>query len=152
MSDNKELFELYKQHATGQDKYTYFLLAAAASALAFAIQKTDGLMISWWLLPAAAAALSWSISFFFGCKNLIWVQTAVYANYNLLSLKRGVHPEQPPQPQLVQAAISGVEKALDSNVKNAQFYAQWQFRSLVLGGVFFLVWHITELYRGTYGT
>ena len=40
MSDNKELIDLYKQHATGQEKYTYFLLAAAASALAFEIQKT----------------------------------------------------------------------------------------------------------------
>ena len=152
MSDKNELFELYKQHATGQEKYTYFLLAAAASALAFAIQKTDGLVISWWLLPVAAAALSWGVSFFFGCKNLIWVHTAIYANYNLLSLKRGVHPEQPPHPQLAQAAISGVEKALDSNVQAAQFYAQWQFRSLVIGGVFFLAWHILEMFRATYGT
>jgi len=152
MSDNKELFEMYKQHATGQEKYTYFLLAAAASALAFAIQKTDGLTISWWLLPAAAAALSWGVSFFFGCKNLIWVQTAIYANYNLLSLQRGMHPDQPPHPQLSQAAISGVEKALESNVQNAQFYAKWQFRLLVLGGVFFITWHILEMFHGTYGT
>jgi len=146
VSDNKELFELYKQHATGQEKYTYFLLAAAASALAFAVQKTAGLTINWWLLPAAVAALFWGVSFFFGCKNLIWVQTAIYANYNLLSLKRGVHPEQPPHPQL---AISGVEKALDSNAKKAQFYAKWQFRCLVLGGVFFLAWHVLEMYRNT---
>jgi hypothetical protein len=152
MADNKELFEMYKQHATGQEKYTYFLLAAAASALAFAIQKTSDMTLSWWLLPAAAAALAWGSSFFFGCKNLIWVQSAIYANYNLLSLNRGVHPEQPPYPQLAAAAVSGVEKALDSNVKSAEFHAAWQFRSLVLGGAFFLAWHVLDMYRRTYGT
>ena len=152
MAENKELFELYKQHATGQEKYTYFLLAAAASALAFAVQKTADLCLSWWLLPAGAAALAWGISFYFGCRNLTWVQTAIYANYNLLSLMRGVHPEQPKTPQLAKVAISGVEKALDQNAKSAQFYADWQFRCLVIGGVFFLAWHVLEMVRRTYGT
>lgn len=149
MSDNKELLELYKQHSAGQAKYTYFLLAAAASALAFAVQKTDGLLITWWLLPVASASLFWGLSFFFGCKHLLWAQTALYANYNLVSLKRGVHPQQPPHPQLAEAAISGVAQALNSNADKAQFYAEWQFRTLIWGGVFFLAWHILEMYRGT---
>ena len=116
MPDNEDLLELYKQHRTGQDKYTYFLLAAAGAAIGFAIQKTEGLVLSWWLLPVAVATPCWVVSFYFGCKNLIWVQTTIYSNYNLLQLRRGVHPEQPPHPQLVQAAISGVEEALKINV------------------------------------
>ena len=138
MPDNEDLLELYKQHRTGQDKYTYFLLAAAGAAIGFAIQKTEGLVLSWWLLPVAVATLCWVVSFYFGCKNLIWVQTTIYSNYNLLQLRRGVHPEQPPHPQLVQAAISGVEEALKINVSKTQLYATWQFGSLILGAIFFI--------------
>jgi hypothetical protein len=150
MSDNNEIFELYKQHQTNQDKYTYFLLATAAAAIAFAVQKTEGLLLSWWLLPVGVAIVSWGASFFFGCKNIIWVQTAIYANYNLLQLKRGVHPEQPPHPQLSEAAIQGVDSALASNVSNAKFYAIWQFRTLILGALLFIAWRVLEMARATY--
>jgi len=37
--------ELWKRHHDGQDKYTYFLLAAAGAAIGFALQKnTDNHM------------------------------------------------------------------------------------------------------------
>ncbi len=144
MADN-ELLEIHKQHRSGQDKYTYFLLAVTASAVAFAVQKTSGLSLSWSMLPLGFAVLLWGISFYFGCKNLIWVQTSISANHSLLQLQKGVHSEQPDHPQLLAAAISGVRSALESNVKNAQFYAVWQFRLLVGGAVLFLAWHILEM-------
>jgi len=150
MSDHKEIFELYTQHRSGQDKYTYFLLATAAAAIGFSVQKTEGLHLSWWLLPVGLAIVSWGISFFFGCKNITWVQTSIHANYNLLQLRRGVHPDQPPHPQLSEAAIRGVESALDSNAKNAQFHGVWQFRMLILGAVFFIAWRVIEMIRLTY--
>lgn len=149
MPEKNEIFELYKQHRAGQDKYTYFLLATAAAAIAFAVQKTEGLPISWWLLPVAFAILSWGVSFFYGCRHLNWAQTVLHANYNLLQLNQGVHPEQPPHPQLAQAAVRGVESALDFNVKKAQFYAVWQFRALVLGALFFISWRVVEMVRIT---
>jgi len=150
MSDNKEIFEMYKQHHAGQDKYTYFLLATTAAAMAFAVQKTEGLLLSWWLLPVGLAIVCWGVSFFFGCKHLVWVQTAIQANYNLLQLRQGVHPEQPPHPQYTEAAKRGVETALDSNIKDAQFYGVWQFRALILGAMFFIAWRVVEMVRITY--
>jgi hypothetical protein len=147
---SNDLLELYKQHQTGEDKYTYFLLAAAGAAIAFAVQKTEGLRLSWWLLPVAAATVSWALSFFFGCRRLVWVQTALYANYSLLQLRTGTHAQQPTHPQELQAAIAGVGSALDKNAKKAQFYAIWQFRALIVGVVFFIVWRVLEMYRVTY--
>ena len=149
MADN-ELIEIHKQHRSGQDKYTYFLLAVTASAVAFSVQKTSGLKLVWPMLPLGFAVLLWGISFYFGCKNLIWVQTSIYANYSLLQLHKGVHPQQPDHPQMLAAAISGVRSALESNVKSAQFYAEWQFRLLIAGAVLFLAWHILEMALLTY--
>jgi hypothetical protein len=150
MPENKDLLELYKQHQASRDKYTYFLLAAAGAAIGFAVQKTEGLLLSWWLLPVGFAIMCWGVSFYYGCQNLTWVQTAIYANYNLLQLKAGVHPEQPPHLELTNAAISGVSTALDNNAANAQFFGVWQFRMLITGAVFFIGWRVAEMVRLTY--
>ncbi len=149
MADD-ELIEIHRQHRSGQDKYTYFLLAVTASAVAFSVQKTSGLKLVWPMLPMGFAVLLWGISFYFGCKNLIWVQTSIYANYSLLQLHKGVHPQQPDHPQKLAAAISGVRSALELNAKSAQFYAEWQFRLLIAGTVLFLAWHILEMALLTY--
>ena len=150
MTTDQELMEIHKQHRTGQDKYTYFLLAVTASAVAFSVQKTSGLVLSWSLLPLGIAVLTWGTSFYFGCKNLTWVQTSIYANYSLLQLQKGVHPGQPDHPQVLEAAINGVSSALERNIKAAQFYMIWQFRLLILGAIFFLSWHIVEMILKTY--
>lgn len=147
-----DLQELHRQHTTAQDKYTYFLLAAAASGIAFSVQKTTGLKITCLMVPLGLAALSWGVSFYFGCKKLVWVQASISANYNLLSLLNGVHPDQPNNPQGLEAAKRGVNAALKSNIESADFCARWQFRLLILGAVLFLVWHILEMVIRTYAT
>ena len=147
MTLDDAITNLHKAHQTGQEKYTYFLLAAAGAAIGFAVQKTEGLPLSWWLLPVALATVCWGVSFHFGCKNVIWVQTSIMANFNLLQLRRGSHPEQPPHQELVSAAIPGVKSALKNNVNKAQFYGIWQFRLLVAGAIFFIAWRVAEMVR-----
>jgi hypothetical protein len=71
-----ELLEIHRQHRTGQDKYTYFLLAVTASAVAFAIQKTDDVIITYSLLPLGVAIIFWGFSFYFGVKSLLWLQAS----------------------------------------------------------------------------
>jgi hypothetical protein len=149
MAQDPYLQVLHKAHSDSQDKYTYFLLAAAGAAIGFAVQKTEGLMLSWWLLPVAAATLLWAISFYFGCKNVDWVQRAMSANFTLLQLKQGTHPDQPPHPQLFEAAVSGVTSALQGNVERASFYARWQFFTLIAGAVCFISWRVAEMVRIT---
>lgn len=151
MTDNKEILELYKQHQTSHEKYTYFILAAAGAATGFAVQKTEGLHLSWWLAPAGLALVCWGISFYYGCKNVEWVQSVNYANYSLLQLRAGVHPAQPDHPERTQVAISGVQAALDGNVTQAQFYSIWQFRMLIAGAVSFIGWRVLEMVRLTFG-
>ncbi len=138
--------EIWRQHRVGQDKYTYFLLAAASAGIAFSVQKTDELALSWNLAPVGLAVLAWGLSFYCGCKNILWVQTALYANFSLLQLMDGTHPEQPEHPSIAAAAMAGVRSAVDKNIKRAKFHDRWQFRLLILGAVLFLAWHVCGLY------
>ena len=149
MAEN-DLAYLHKQHSEGENKYTYFLLAVTASAVAFCVQKTDDVVITWSLIPMVLAVIAWISSFYCGCKNLIWVQSTTFANYNLLQLQKGTHENQPPKGVLLEVAIKGTYNALTSNISKAAFYAIWQFRLLITGAVFFLLWHLIGIVIRTY--
>ena len=144
----KDLIQQVREsHENGQEKYTYFLLAAAGAAIGFAVQKTEGLLLSWWLLPVAFSIFFWGLSFYFGCENINWVQTSKVANYNLLHLKNGSHSEQPSNQEGLDYAVSEVRSALSQNMEKAQSYYKWQFRSLISGAIFFIGWRIVEMVR-----
>ncbi|QDT42746.1 hypothetical protein Pan241w_28350 [Gimesia alba] len=141
----EQLRDIYQQHRTVQDKYTYFLLAVTASAIAFAVQKTDSSIISWSLLPIGLAVLLWCCSFYCGCQNLVWIQVTLFANLALFQLQQGNHPNQPVGLTEVEAAKSGTRDAMDENANKAKNHSIWQYRFLVLGAIFFLLWHILEM-------
>jgi hypothetical protein len=62
--------ELFGQHRAEQSKYTYFLLAAAASGIALAVRVTADAVLHWSLVPVALSVVSWGASFYHGCVYL----------------------------------------------------------------------------------
>ena len=130
-----------------QEKYHYFLLAAAGAAIGFAVQKTDGIALSWWLLPVACATMSWALSFWCGCMAIRWVNTAMSANYHLLLLGDGRHLRQPQTPIETAAAKKGVTDAIGISIEKASTFAKFQFRLFVLGAVLFITWRVLEMSR-----
>jgi hypothetical protein len=87
--------ELYKRYATEQDKYVYFLLAAAGAGIGFVVQRTDGALITWPQLAAGLAVLFWGLSFWSGCRHIRARLLTVYNNMTLNQLYNGTHPMQP---------------------------------------------------------
>lgn len=136
---------LSQQLSDAQAKYTYFLLAIAASAIALAIQRTTGRPIEWRMLPLGLAVLSWAGSFFCGCHNRAYFSSTLYANLTLLDLQDGSHPETPSHPTTIRAACEGVRRAAEQNSSSANFWGHLQFRLLVAGAVLFLWWHVIEM-------
>lgn len=143
--------DIYLQHRAVQDKYTYFLLAVTASAIAFSVQKTDSLLISWSLLPIGLAVMFWCGSFYCGCKHLTWVQMTLSANLTLFQLNERNHPNQPRGLELTEAAKKGTREAMDKNASRAMNYAIWQYRFMITGAILFLIWHILEMLVRSYG-
>ncbi len=68
MGDNQ--LELARMLRTGQDKYTYFLLAAAAAAIGLALNRTHGNAFALTMIPLGLAVTSWGVSFYFGCTKV----------------------------------------------------------------------------------
>lgn len=142
--------EMFFRHRAERDKYAYFLLAAAGSALAFAVQKTDGLMLRWNMIALAGAAISWIASFYFGCQRLSASHESLGANYRYLRMAEEVASEHKfiPAYDEVQAEIM---KELMGHANRSATYSRRQFQLLVTGVVFFLIWHVWTLYAHTFG-
>jgi hypothetical protein len=136
---------LYQQLRTSQEKYTYFILAAAASCIAFALVKTENQSISWSMLPLAVAVLCWGLSFFLGCRQLLYVNSTTYSNYELIRVQSGRHPEVGEHAGMIAAASAGIREAINQNSEKINALGVWQFRMLLVGGILYIAWHILQM-------
>lgn len=148
MSSESQL-EVYRALRESQSKYTYFLLAAAGAAIGFALTQTQNIGISCSQIPLGIAVILWGLSFYFGCRRLAYVNSTLYANSALLNIESGQHPEVGNHPQHMQAASEGVRQAIESNSEIANKLGHWQFRTLIAGAVFYVSWHVLEMYLRT---
>ena len=140
--------ELYRHHREFQNKYAYFLLAIAASGIAFAVQKSEGALLQWPLAPLALSVLSFGLSFYKGMRHLEWIGATLGASYALVQLMNG---SQPPSGEPLEEAIRRTKSDIDSIIKDAKSAMTWQLRFLFSGGVLFVVWHGLDIYLRTEG-
>lgn len=140
--------ELYRHHRDLQTKYAYFLLGVAASAIAVAVHFTENREAQWSLIIWGLAVLSWALSFYSGCKHLAYSEVVVFSNIEFLRIRSGMHPEVGTDPVVMQAASQGINDAIETNVNRGKAWASAQFGLLVLGGVFFVIWHVVEMFVG----
>jgi len=143
MSDLKKDFN--RQLNEAQNKYTYFLLAVAASAIALAVQRTTNRSLDGSLILLGFAVLSWAASFGAGCRNRAFFMSTLYANVALQQLQDGSHPNCHSRPEIVDTACEEVRSAAHASSSSANLWGKLQFQLLVLGALFFLAWHIQEM-------
>jgi hypothetical protein len=148
MSD-ESMREIYRQLRISQDKYSYFILAAAGAAIAFAINQTQGCAISCSQIPLALAVICWGLSFFFGCRQLAYVSSTLYANAELLKVESGKHKQVGDHPQRMAAASEGIRQAIEDNSNRANRLAHMQFRFLIAGAIMYIAWHVLKMYLRT---
>lgn len=139
----REVFRVLRE---SQSKYTYFLLAAAGAAIGFALTQTQDESLACSQLPLGIAVFLWGISFFCGCRHLAYVNSTLYANTVLLKIESGQHPAVGNHPQYIQATSEGVRQAIEQNSESANRLGHWQFRFLIAGAVFYVIWHLLEMY------
>jgi hypothetical protein len=116
---SEQQIEVYRQHRASQDKYAYFLLAAAGAAIGFALNQTQGAKLSWSQVPLGCAVLLWGLSFFFGCYRLTYIIANLSANATLLQVQAGEHPGAGTSPQLIATAIETIRENIESQSKGA---------------------------------
>ncbi len=142
---NEEQRDTYRALLDTQKKYTYFLLAAAGAAVAFALNQTQGSDIDWSQIPLAVALVCWGFSFLSGCRYVHYLSSTLYAACVRFQVMSGQHPDCGTHPQKMQAAMAGIGQAIESNSEIANRIGRRQFRWFVCGGLFYIAWHVLEM-------
>lgn len=125
----ERLNTLSRQHSDELSKYTYFLLATAGAAIAYALKTIESKPPSYPLLLAALSILLWTISFGFGVRNLHCFRQHIATNTNCI---------------LNDATGCQMLEALDPWERRAATASSWQFISLVCGSLTYMAFHIAE--------
>lgn len=147
---DENFLELFRSFRESQNRYVYFLLAAAAAALGFALRETAGTSLSYTQIPLGISVLFWGASFFCGCKWVAYLNSSTYSNMDLLLVESGRHPKLPNNPAAIAAASQGIRDAMEQNSKKAGMYAKWQFNLLIWGAVLYVAWHVLNMYILTF--
>jgi len=150
MSDSSEQY-LHSRLLESQLKYSYFLLAAAGAAIAFALKQTETAPILLRQIPLGFAVGCWALSFYFGCKYLSWAHATLLSNAALHQIQRGTFTEFPLPPGEAAARFAEEEfrKITYTNAEGASWRAQWQFRLLIAGAIAYIVWHVLGMVART---
>jgi len=142
--------DLFAHHLSHLQQYTYFLLAAVGACLGFALTQTQGSGLSWEEVPLGLAVVSWGLSVWCGCKHIERGSLTLYANYALVQVQEGRHPEiSGYDPSLQSYAVDGIRSAAERHSVLASRFARFQFRFFVFGVLCYLVWHVLEMWHRT---
>ncbi len=144
MASEKEI-EVFRSLTGTQEKYDYFLMSVAAAAIAFAVHRTSGMSLDWYMIILAIAVSLWAISFIAGCWRRQYIGSNMFANFDLLRIQNGDHPEVGIHPGAIKAASEGIRNAMEHNSDRATFWANVQLYSLIVGAIIFIVWHAIEM-------
>ncbi len=147
MSSNIEL-ELAKESKTSQQKYIYFLLAVAASAIGFAVtqSKIEPLAINH--IPLGVSVSLWAISFYSGLQCIEYQISSSHLNWMYLASKRdasqvlGEGAEE-----LISKIKVMTETGLEAKSEKMNMYGKRQSISLLVGALFYICWHILKMYN-----
>lgn len=141
MADDAQT-EVYRAIVNARDKHTYFLLAAVGAAIAFALNQTQAATLGWSKVPLALAVASWGLSFIFGCRHAVRSEAVLFENFQLLKMQRNELPEFPVHPDFINA----IRKDIDERSKLAGRLSILQYKLLIVGAFFYIIWHVLEMY------
>lgn len=142
---NENTREVYRALTSSLDKYTYYLLTAAGAGVAFATNQTQQSAISWTQLPLAIGVISWALSFYFGCRHIQYTHSMLHSNIGLHNVQSGNHPISGTNPQQMEIGSGILREIIENESKKSNDFGKYQFISLILGGLFYVVWHILEM-------
>ncbi|RXI27659.1 hypothetical protein [Aliarcobacter trophiarum] len=145
-SENLEL-ELQKQFKASQEKYIYFLLAASASAIGFAMTQSKVEPLEWIHVPLGLSIVLWALSFISGLRFIEYSTSFTFNNQNYLAFKREIKS----YPQVYAIKLLDEFKTLMSETSAKQlqkmkFYGNTQSISLLLGALSYIVWHTIRMW------
>lgn len=137
---------IYGLHRQGQDKVTYFLLAAAGASIAFGLSQTRADTLAWPHVLLGLALIAWAWSILQGLRHIWQTDSILQGNMELIRIQTGRHPDLGANPQNIAWGSGTLGEVLEKSSARSQRYARQQFAGLAVGAGFYICWHVLEMY------
>jgi hypothetical protein len=141
--------EFQRQFYASQDKYVYFLLAAAASAIALTMQQTSTSALTFWQIPLGSAIVCWGSRFVLGCLNRNKHLETLMLSNDCHLVEEGTHPLVVGRNVNLKEVSIAMREQLAKDSKSLRKTFDYQLYFLLAGATCYLVWHILEMWHRT---
>lgn len=146
MSDGQKS-ELRTQAHDMVHKHTYFLLTAVGASVGFAVTQTSKASLSLWFIPLGVALFAWALSFIFGCLSLRQRMVMTNINLDIVMARSGSHVLSRKHGAASEVLVEIFTEQMMSKSKHTSLYFRWQFYLFIVGVLFFISWHVLEMWR-----
>jgi hypothetical protein len=143
---NETLREVYRAINFASQKYIYFLLAAFGAGILFALNQTNEAKLTFSQWPLAVGICFWAISFLLGCFHLERSNSVMRSNLQLVIVDMDIHPLSGVDENKKAFGRNFLKDEMDKGADKASQFAKWQFRALIAGAIFYIGWHVWEMY------
>ncbi len=144
--ENLEL-ELHKQFSASREKYIYFLLAASATAIGYAMAQSKIEPLDWVHIPLGISIFLWGTSFISGIRFIEYSISSTFQNQNYLAFKREVKSSRVSNPsELIVDFKIKLQTTLKKIERKKKLYGKTQSLSLLYGGLAYICWHVTRMW------
>ena len=116
------------------EKYVYYILAVDAACVAFGINQSKDLRLSYYQIPLGFAMIFWCLSFYFGMTQLSKFERLT--NLNILKLRFVLFKLNFPQKE---------DNELNGIGEKVKLYRKRQNVFFAVGALFFMSWHILKM-------
>ena len=126
-----------------QEKYIFYIVALCVSAIGFSIYCTIGKHLNLQQIPLGFAVISWAVSIFCGLHFVKWSIEVKRTNFQEFDLPK-IRLERGEQTyEYVKGILTDKKNKHSKLVIRMSLIQEYSFYSGVL---FFLIWHILEMY------
>lgn len=133
-----------------RQKYIYFILTATGACIGFAVTQSKDAHFTCITLLLGLAMIAWAASFFCGCRSLFWKPAALMSNIETVKATVGTSQFSGNDPELQKIAYETFHKNYETAIKKFSLYMRRQFSFFLAGSIFFLAWHVLEMWFRSY--
>jgi hypothetical protein len=145
-----EATEIRRLHGEGQARFALFLLGAAALAIAFALQATQGQALDVAHAPIGAALACWAASFASGMAGIGRRQQLLRGELEMAKLRQGL-AEPPVAGASADTATAALRELVAAEGGRVARRLRWQQRLLLAGGACYIAGHVWAMARAAGG-
>ncbi len=142
MTDN--LLELNKQYSSGQEKFVYFILAASASAIAYALNRAENVALSYTMIPLGISLLLWGLSFLFGSLHQFFTGRFLYFNMASIAYEKW-NPTGEDKLKEKSEELSKINARLKKYNKRVSIFGLCQSLFFLAGAISYTTWQILRM-------